>query len=132
MIERFSNFNTKTYRDGDANIASKNYSLGSKFIIVNEQNYFDHETEFTLSEKSEDAEVINFGKSGQSLLSVHLMSNVGKQYTFYGNATTLNYMFDVVEEEVVEEEIIEQVNDQVIVEGEKGERGLRGLIGTER
>lgn len=57
--------------------------------------------------------------SEHSLSSVNLISNVGKRYTFYGNATTLNCMFDVVEEEVVEEEIIEQVDDQVIVKGKK-------------
>ena len=131
MIERFSTFKTQNFREGNANIVSTDYPLGSRFIIVNEQSKFEHETEFTLTDLSEDAEVIKFGKSEHSLSSVNLISNVGKRYTFYGNATTLNCMFDVVEEEVVEEEIIEQVDDQVIVKGKKGERGLRGLIGEQ-
>jgi len=131
MIERFSTFKTQNFRDGNANIVSNNYPLGTRFIIVNEQSTFEHETEFTLTELSEDAEVIKFGKSEHSLSFVNLLSNVGKQYKVYGNASLLNSMFDVVEEKIIEEETIVPIKDEVKVDGKKGERGLRGLIGEQ-
>ena len=117
MIERFSTFKTQNFRDGNANIVSNNYPLGTRFIIVNEQSTFEHETEFTLTELSEDAEVIKFGKSEHSLSFVNLLSNVGKQYKVYGNASLLNSMFDVVEEKIIEEETIVPIKDEVKVDG---------------